>query len=110
MTKSKFVIGILAKISKGGRLAFFTKDQMVKIHLAFMLLMAFAVTMPLPGTNYLPAVSIFVISIGMVLTDGILVIIGYIVGFAGIFVLMLFMIFGKKLVLHFISFVKYLLY
>lgn len=108
--QSKFVIGILARISKGGRLSFFTKDQMTKVHLTFMLAMAFAVTMPLPGTNYLPAVSIFVIAIGLVLTDGILVMIGYTIGFSGVFVLMLFMIFGKKLVLHFISFVKYLLY
>lgn len=108
--QSKFVITILARISRGGRVKFLAEDQLQKVHLSFMFLMALAVVIPFPGTNYLPSLSIFVIAIGCVLTDGILVIIGYFIGLFGIFLLMLFVIFGKKIVLTFLHFVKNLPY
>ena len=110
VTQSRFVISVLARISKGGRIPFLADEQMAKLHIFFMFCMCFLIVMPFPGTNYLPAVSIFVIALGVILTDGILVTIGYLIGVTGIFVVMLFMIFGTKIVLTFIHFIKYLLY
>ncbi len=108
--QSKIVIAILARISKGGRIPFLADKQMNKVHLSFMLLMSLAIVFPLPGTNYLPAVAIFIIAIGSVLTDGTLIVFGYLVGVVGIFVLMLFILFGKKIILTFFHFITYLQY
>lgn len=106
--KSKIIIPILAKISRGGRMSFLASNQMAKLHIFFMFLLCFIILMPFPGSNYLPSISIFVISLGVVLTDGILILIGYLIGIVGVFLVALFLIFGKKIVLTFIHFIQYL--
>ena len=110
VVKSKIIVTILAKISKGGRAKFLVDPQMTKVHAFFMLLMCILILLPFPGTNYLPSISIFVISLGVVLTDGILVSIGYFIGIAGVVLVIMIFIFGKALLAIFIKFAKYLLY
>ena len=110
VVKSTMIVTILAKISRGGRLKWIIDPQMTKIHAFFMLIMCTLIALPFPGTNYLPSISIFVISIGVVLTDGILVGIGYFIGLSGIFLVTMIVIFGKALLVFIINFAKYLSY
>ncbi len=108
--KSTIIITILAKISRGGRMKWMIDPQMTKIHAFFMLIMCTLIALPFPGTNYLPSISIFVISLGVVLTDGILVGIGYFIGISGLLLVTLIVIFGKALLVFIINFAKYLSY
>ena len=110
VVKSTMIVTILAKISRGGRLKWIIDPQMTKIHAFFMLIMCTLIALPFPGTNYLPSISIFVIAIGVVLTDGILVGIGYFIGLSGIFLVTMIVIFGKALLVFIINFAKYLSY
>ena len=110
VVKSTMIVTILAKISRGGRLKWIIDPQMTKIHAFFMLIMCTLIALPFPGTNYLPSISIFVIAIGVVLTDGILVGIGYFIGISGIFLVTMIVIFGKALLVFIINFAKYLSY
>jgi hypothetical protein len=50
------------------------------------------------------------IALGVVLTDGILVGIGYFIGLSGILLVTLIVIFGKALLVFIINFAKYLSY
>ena len=110
VVKSRVIVTILAKISRGGRLKWMIDPQMTKIHAFFMLIMCTLIALPFPGTNYLPSISIFVISLGVVLTDGILVGIGYFIGLSGILLVAMIVIFGKALLVFIINFAKYLSY
>ena len=110
VVKSGIIVTILAKISRGGRVRFLVDPQMTKFHAFFMLIMCTLILIPFPGTNYLPSISIFVISLGVVLTDGILVGIGYFIGISGIILVTMIFFFGKVLIAIFIKFAKYLLY
>jgi len=110
VVKSTVIVTILAKISRGGRLKWMIDPQMTKIHAFFMLIMCTLIALPFPGTNYLPSISIFVISLGVVLTDGILVGIGYFIGISGILLVTMIIIFGKALLVFIINFAKYLSY
>ena len=110
VVKSTVIVTILAKISRGGRLKWMIDPQMTKIHAFFMLIMCTLIALPFPGTNYLPSISIFVISLGVVLTDGILVGIGYFIGLSGILLVAMIVIFGKALLVFIINFAKYLSY
>ena len=110
VVKSTIIVTILAKISRGGRQGWIIDTQMTKIHAFFMLIMCTLIALPFPGTNYLPSISIFVIAIGVVLTDGILVGIGYFIGLSGILLVTMIVIFGKALLVFIINFAKYLSY
>lgn len=110
VTKSRVAIRILARIARGGRLSFIADNNLTRLHALFMLIMAIFIITPFPGTNYLPAISILIISLGMVLTDGVLVIFGYMVGCIGIMIVILFIIFGSKLVLTVMEFARYILH
>lgn len=110
ITKSKFVVRILARVTRGGRMALIADKKFTRLHASFMLIMAIFIITPFPGTNYLPAIAIFVMSLGMVLTDGVLLIFGYLIGFTGILIVTLFIIFGSKLVLTAMEFAKYILH
>lgn len=108
--QSKFIITILARISKGGRIKVLADDHMQRMHLFFILLMSLVILLPLPGANYFPSIAIFVTSIGCVLTDGILVMAGYCIGITGILLFGLVVIFGKKIVLTLVHFLRYMLH
>ncbi len=110
VVKSTIIVTILAKISRGGRQGWIIDTQMTKIHAFFMLIMCTLIALPFPGTNYLPSISIFIIAIGVVLTDGILVGIGYFIGLSGILLVTMIVIFGKALLVFIINFAKYLSY
>ena len=110
VTKSKVVIRILARLAKGGRISFIADKNLTKIHAFFMLIMAILILTPFPGTNYLPSVAIFFISLGIVLTDGVLVIFGYLVGFIGIFLVGLFFLFGSKIIAGAMEYIKAVIY
>ncbi len=99
ITKSHFVIRILARLSKGGRISFLAEQSLTKFHAFFMLIMALLILAPFPGTNYLPSLAIFFIALGVVLTDGILVVIGYLIGVLGVCLVILFLLFGVKILI-----------
>ena len=99
ITKSHFAIRILARLSKGGRLSFLAEKNLTKFHAFFMLIMALLILAPFPGTNYLPSLAIFFIALGIVLTDGILIVIGYLIGVFGICLVILFLLFGVKILI-----------
>ena len=99
VTKSKVVIRILARLARGGRASFLADKNLAKIHAIFMLLMVLLILTPFPGTNYLPSVAIFFISLGIVLTDGVLIVFGYIIGIIGVFLVLVFCVFGSKILL-----------
>lgn len=110
VTQSRFIITILARISKGGRLKVLADDNMQRMHLCFILLMSVIILLPFPGANYFPSISIFITAIGCVLTDGILVVAGYFIGIAGILLFALVILFGKKIILTLVQFIKYMLH
>lgn len=60
------------------------------------LIFSISILIPLPFTNFLPAMGILLMSLGLLSKDGILIIIGMIVGSAGICMTTLVIFLGKK--------------
>lgn len=110
VTKSTFVIHVLARLAKGGRLTFLADKYLIKVHALFMLAMAVMIMVPFPGTNYLPSLAVFFISLGMVLTDGILVIFGYMIGIGGTVLAVLLFLFGTKIIAGVTGYIKAVLF
>ncbi|QXK92058.1 exopolysaccharide biosynthesis protein [Neoehrlichia mikurensis] len=69
-------------------------------------LCAISIAIPLPLTNFIPAGGISLMSLGMLNKDGILVILGMLLAFFGLFITFLILIAGPKIVLGMFSFLS----
>lgn len=90
--KSQRILRFISKRSKQKRIGALLSDNMTRPYGLFVLIMALAIFIPFPGTNFLPSVAIFLISIGILILDGLVCLAGIIVGIIG-FVIIYF--FGK---------------
>ncbi|KAF2281818.1 hypothetical protein GH714_042642 [Hevea brasiliensis] len=68
------------------------------------LLCAISIAIPLPLTNFIPAGGVSAMALGMLNRDGVLVILGVLVGFFGLLVTTVVLIAGPKLVIEMFSF------
>ena len=101
--KSARYLRFLNKISTP-RLHFFVSGFAKPFAGFIALIFAIFVFLPLPGSNFFPAIGISMISVGVVLEDGLFVLTGLLVGLIGI---VLSCIFGYAIVLASIEAIKY---
>lgn len=80
----KYVVPFESKIKH--RFALFASSRFKIFNMCFVILNAVSIIIPLPLTNWIPSISISFISFGLIAVDGLIVLIGYITGIAGLFV------------------------
>lgn len=99
---------ILKKIEKllRQRLSFAASATGEKIIGIFSLFFSISIIIPLPLTNFLPAIAIILMSLGMMSKDGIPIIIGILTGIVGSTVTMIVLFFGKQAIISILSFIK----
>ncbi|WP_333023618.1 exopolysaccharide biosynthesis protein [Wolbachia endosymbiont of Pentidionis agamae] len=103
---------ILKKVEK------FMRPRMVFIFcrlgekiLAFiMLLSAFSIAIPLPLTNFIPAIGITFIALSIMSRDGVFSMLGILISLFGLFITAVILIVGPKLVLEFFFFLKNIIF
>lgn len=71
-----------------------------------MLLCAISISIPLPLTNFIPAIGITLISLGIMSRDGLLAILGVLISLFGLFITLVILIKGPKLIIGLFSFFK----
>ena len=77
-----------------------------KILACIMLLSAISIAIPLPLTNFIPAIGTTFISLGLMSKDGLLSLLGVLVSLCGLLLTLVIIIEGPKLILGMFSFVK----
>ena len=81
------------------RLNIFTNTFGEKIYSFMSLILSISIAIPLPLTNFVPALGIVLMSIGMINKDGVIFISGILVGIVGLFISSIVIIFGPKLIM-----------
>jgi len=81
------------------RFSFASSPEGEKVIGVFSLVFALSILIPLPFTNLIPAVGILFMSLGLLSKDGIFIILGMVIGTAGVTLTTLIIFFGKKAVL-----------
>lgn len=71
----------------------------------FCLLLAISIAIPLPLTNFVPAIGIGLISLGLLGRDGLIVLLGFVVGFLGLYLTAFVIIFGAAAAKSLFSFI-----
>jgi hypothetical protein len=79
------------------RFFFMLNEKVNKITFIFMFVLAFVTLSPLPFCNTIPGVAIVMLCFGILNKDGFVVILGYIVGIIGIFVVWYMILFGVQM-------------
>ena len=103
--KSSPLLKKIEKILKH-RLEFLTYDIGARIIGIFAFVFAIAIAVPLPFTNFIPAIGILLMSFGMLGKDGLITIIGALIGIIGLIVTFLILFLGKKIVFGIIYNIK----
>lgn len=88
------------------RLSFAASATGEKVIGIFSLLFAISIAIPLPLTNFLPAIAIILMSLGMMSKDGVPIIIGILTGVVGTIVTIIVLLFGKQALIATIDFIK----
>ncbi|MEY2393322.1 exopolysaccharide biosynthesis protein [Wolbachia endosymbiont of Tettigetta isshikii] len=81
-----------------------------KILAFIMLLCALSIAIPLPLTNFIPAIGITLISLGVMSRDGLLSILGILVSLCGLLLTLVVVVKGPQLILGALSFLKSFVY
>ena len=89
-SKTYKLLNFLSKIIKAGRLEIFASNKLIPIYGILFISLAICILIPFPGTNFIPAVGIFISSLGLLFKDGLLAVIGAIIGILGIIVVYFF--------------------
>ncbi|KJV68718.1 exopolysaccharide biosynthesis protein [Candidatus Neoehrlichia procyonis] len=99
---------ILKKMEKftKPRIMFIFNNAGDKVIALVSFLCALSIAIPLPLTNFIPAGGISLMSLGMLNKDGILVILGMLLAFFGLFITFVILIAGPKIVLEMFSFLS----
>jgi len=85
------------------RLLFFTNSSGAQVIGFFATVFAVSIALPLPFTNFVPAIGIVAMSLGLLSRDGVTVIIGALIGTAGVFFTLAVLVLGKKIVMGIIN-------
>ena len=88
------------------RVLFIFGDVGEKVIALICLLCAISIAIPLPLTNFIPAGGISAMALGILNRDGVLVMVGVLLAFLGLFVTAAVLIAGPKLVIGMFSFVS----
>lgn len=78
------------------RLSFASSETGEKIIGAFCILFSLCIALPLPWTNFLPGVGILIMSLGLLSRDGVVILIGGVIGMFGVSTTLAVLIFGPK--------------
>jgi len=95
-------LNFIEKFSKS-RLKFLCGKIGYKIFAIFGFICAVSIAIPLPLTNFIPAASIAIISLGLLNCDGVIVIIGYFIGLLGLGITSIIVILGPTMVMNLID-------
>lgn len=90
ISKSDRIFRILSKMIQPGRLKKVASENITILYGVLFLALSICILIPFPGTNFIPAVGIFIASLGLLFKDGLLVIIGSITGLIGIVIVYFF--------------------
>ncbi|WP_353287732.1 exopolysaccharide biosynthesis protein [Wolbachia endosymbiont (group B) of Gerris lacustris] len=103
---------ILKKIEKfmKPRMSFIFYGPGEKILAFIMLLCALSIALPLPLTNFIPAIGTTLISLGLMSRDGLLSILGVLLSLCGILLTIVVIVKGPQLILGAFSFLKSFVY
>ncbi len=85
------------------RLLFFASDKGTKIIGFFCIIFAVSIALPLPFTNFVPALGILTLSLGMLSRDGVTILMGILLGIAGVIFTVAVILLGKKIVMGIIN-------
>lgn len=85
------------------RLLFFSSHKGTKIIGFFSLIFTASIALPLPFTNFVPAIAILTLALGMLSKDGITILIGILIGLAGVAFTIAVIILGKKIAMSIIN-------
>jgi len=91
------------------RFSYISSKKMERFLGVFWLLFALSIAIPIPGTHFIPGVGIFLSALGLVSVDGIALILGLLVGMAGLLLSFGILVFGMKAIFHFLPFLKHIL-
>jgi hypothetical protein len=86
ISKSSKIFKIISRIIKVGRLEFLTSNKLTYLYGLLFIILSICILIPFPGTNFIPAVGIFLCCLGLLFRDGLLVIIGNVVGVIGVLI------------------------
>ncbi|MGL9725449.1 MAG: exopolysaccharide biosynthesis protein [Wolbachia sp.] len=103
---------ILKKIEKfmKPRMSFIFYGPSEKILAFIMLLCALSIALPLPLTNFIPAIGTTLISLGLMSKDGLLSILGVLLSLCGLLLTLVVIVKGPQLILGAFSFLKNFVY
>ena len=78
--KSHKIFKFLSKIIKVGRMEYLASSMLIPFYGVFAAIMSIGILIPFPGTNFVPAVAIFLICLGILFHDGLLLLISILLG------------------------------
>jgi len=84
------------------RLLFMTSNIADRIVGFFVLLFSSFVLLPMPLSNFIPGLGVLIISFGLLGKDGLIIILGILVGLAGIAISVTAVVLGAEFILHFL--------
>jgi hypothetical protein len=90
------------------RLLFFSSHEGTKIIGFFALIFTISIALPLPFTNFVPAIAILTLALGMLSRDGVTIFIGILIGCAGVLFTVAVIILGKKIAISIINSLIYI--
>ena len=82
--KSQSIFKFISKIVKVGRMGFLINKYSIIFYAFTSVILSMCIIIPFPGTNFLPAIAIFLLCCGILFKDGLFIIISLIVGKIGI--------------------------
>lgn len=85
--KSGSIFRFLSKIIKPQRMQDLASEKLTVPYGILFFILSICILIPLPGTNFIPAVGIFICSLGLLFKDGLLAFIGGIIGIIGLAVI-----------------------
>lgn len=104
LKKANKIFRLLSKMVKPGRLSPIVSDKFTVLYGILFITLSICILIPLPGTNFIPAVSIFICSIGILFKDGLLTLIGIVIGIIGIIIVYFFSAFFAGILSRFFRF------
>jgi hypothetical protein len=84
ISKSLGVFKFISKIIKPNRFAILTINPLAPFYGFLFFIFSICILIPLPGTNFIPAVGIFLACLGLLFKDGFLALVGSVVGILGV--------------------------
>ena len=84
MLKSNKILKVISKVIRANRMDFLANMKLMPLYGFLFIIFSICILIPLPLTNFLPAVGIFICCLGLLFSDGLLILIGLVIGFIGV--------------------------